>query len=190
MIAMAANHLFIPDGDTCGVVNGFTMATGFTRLLAVRAGQWIFHSSQSDSSACVHASPRDGSFSDVHCPNYCGARSSILSARRRESCGNRDWDRDEFQPPTAGSSPLRRYSRRDSRCSMDRRCGNHVRRTLRPRQKWRLWLQNRTDSTKVCRQISISNVANGSSDDLHHLGLLNVSSGPGRNEYGLVCSAG
>ena len=58
MIAMAANHLFIPDGDTCRVVNGFTMATGFTWLLAVRAGQWIFRSSQSDSSAFLHSSPR------------------------------------------------------------------------------------------------------------------------------------
>lgn len=79
---MVANHLFVPDGDTCGVVNGFTVATGFTWLFAVRAGQWIFHSSQSDSTACVGASRRDGSFSGVHCPNYCGARSSILFARR------------------------------------------------------------------------------------------------------------
>jgi hypothetical protein len=39
MIAMAANQLFIPDDDTCGVVNGFTVATGLTWLFAVRAGQ-------------------------------------------------------------------------------------------------------------------------------------------------------
>ena len=62
MIAMAANHLFVPDSDTCGVVNGFTVATVFACLLAVCACQWIFHSSQSDCSAQVHASPRDGSF--------------------------------------------------------------------------------------------------------------------------------
>lgn len=133
---------------------------------------------------------RRGSFSDVHCSNYCGARSSILSARRGESCGNRDWDRDEFQPPSGGSSPLRRYSRRDNRCSMDRRRGNDVRRTLRSGQMWRLWLPDRTDSTNVSRQTLISNVANGSSEGLHDMGLLKVSSGWGRNEYGLVCSAG
>jgi hypothetical protein len=67
MVAMAANQLFIPDDDTRGVVNGFTVTTGFTWLFAVRAGQWIFHSSQSDASACVQGSPRDGSLSDVHC---------------------------------------------------------------------------------------------------------------------------
>jgi hypothetical protein len=58
----------------------------------------------------------------------CGASSNILSVLREADDENHDWDRDGIPAPTDCNRPLRRGSRRDSRCSRGHRpCSNDER---------------------------------------------------------------